>query len=182
MDFKSGLFLFYIVLFAPYFEKMISCDLQRFLTESVLAKHMIAYITAFFVIILAESEKEKNDATMLDYLKTTTYIYLLFVLSTKAKAIFIFPVIILLVLDQVLKTYTDVEIKKKIDEKGANTNQLEEQENIYETARTYISYTIYALIIGGFISYYFRQRAEFGNSFSTYMFMVGTFKCKGLVE
>jgi Ca2+/Na+ antiporter len=186
MEFTAGLFLFYIILVAKYFDKMLSCDFQRFMETNILAKHVLAFISAFYVIVITETDKENTDKTMFDYFVTTLSIYLIFLLSTKAKAQYVFPMLLLLLIDQLLKVYVDTKENKAKKEKeqglpqeyqGENKNNLTEID-IISIIRKILGYSIIILIIVGFFSYYFRQRAEFGESFSTSKFILGTFKCK----
>jgi Ca2+/Na+ antiporter len=178
MEYTAGLFLFYIILVAKYFDKMLSCDFQRFMETNILAKHAVAFITAFYVIVLTETDKEDGDKSMVDYFLTTLIIYGIFVLSTKAKAQFVFPMLLLLVLDQILKVYMEMREKKekKANKKGEDSSEL--STSTLETVRMLLGYGIGGFITVGFLSYYFRQRAEFGANFSTSKFILGTFKCK----
>jgi Ca2+/Na+ antiporter len=178
MEYTAGLFLFYIILVAKYFDKMLSCDFQRFMETNIVAKHVVAFISAFYVIVLTETEKEDSDKSMIDYFLTTLIIYGIFVLSTKAKAQFVFPMLLLLLLDQILKVYMETREKKekKANKKGEDPSEL--STSTLETVRMLLGYGIGGFITVGFLSYYFRQRAEFGANFSTSKFILGTFKCK----
>jgi hypothetical protein len=178
MEYTAGLFLFYIILVAKYFDKMLSCDFQRFMETNILAKHAVAFISAFYVIVLTETDKEDSDKSMWDYFMTTLVIYGIFLLSTKAKAQFVFPMLLLLLVDQLLKVYMDIREKKA---KKANKKEEDKSElstSTLETVRSLLGYGIFGFITVGFLSYYFRQRADFGANFSTSKFLLGTFKCK----
>ena len=170
--------MFYIILVAKYFDKMLSCDFQRFMETNILAKHAIAFISAFYVIVLTETDKEDSDKSMLDYFLTTLVIYGIFVLSTKAKAQFVFPMLLLLLVDQLLKVYMDIREKKAKKENKKEDNNSELSTSTLETIRSLLGYGIMGFITVGFLSYYFRQRAEFGANFSTSKFLLGTSKCK----
>jgi len=178
MEYTAGLFLFYIILVAKYFDKMLSCDFQRFMETNILAKHAVAFISAFYVIVLTETDKEDNDKSMFDYFITTLVIYGIFVLSTKAKAQFVFPMLILLLVDQLLKVYMDIRDKKAKKENKKEEDPSELSTSTLETIRLVLGYGIMGFITVGFLSYYFRQRADFGANFSTSKFLLGTFKCK----
>ena len=157
---------------------MLSCDFQRFMETNILAKHAVAFISAFYVIVLTETDKEDNDKSMLDYFLTTLVIYGIFVLSTKAKAQFVFPMLILLLVDQLLKVYMDMSEKKTKKENKKEEDKGELSTSSLETIRLLLGYGIMGFITVGFLSYYFRQRSEFGANFSTSKFILGTFKCK----
>jgi len=175
IEYKSGLFLFYIVIMAHYFEKMISCDLQRFMDQHILPRHILAFMTAFFTIVLTEYGNDENDVkTLFDYFKTTVVIYFLFLFSTKTKAQFVFPMLLLLLLDQILKVYTNTLEKAK--QKTQVTNN-DANIDFFNKIRSVLSYIIVGIIGVGSVSYLLRQYNEFGNNFSFMTFMLGTFKC-----
>jgi hypothetical protein len=145
---------------------------------NILAKHAVAFISAFYVIVLTETDKEDSDKSMWDYFLTTLVIYGIFVLSTKAKAQFVFPMLLLLLVDQLLKVYMDIKEKKekKVNKKEEDPSEL--STSTLETIRLLLGYGVMGFITVGFLSYYFRQRSEFGANFSTSKFLLGTFKCK----
>jgi hypothetical protein len=94
--------------------------------------------------------------------------------------------LLLLLIDQLLKVYVDTKENKAKKEKEQGISQDYKEENktalteidIISIIRKILGYSIIILIIVGFFSYYFRQRAEFGENFSTSKFILGTFKCK----
>jgi hypothetical protein len=61
MDYKNALMVFYVIMVAPYFEKFFSCDLQRLLTNNMLAKHITAILSVFFVITLVSEDSDKDS-------------------------------------------------------------------------------------------------------------------------
>jgi hypothetical protein len=166
---------------AKYFEGMLSCDFQRFMRTSLLARHFLAFISAFYAIVLTETDKETNPKTLWDYFLITLTIYAIFIISTKAKAQFIFPMFALLLIDQLIKVY--LETRENASKKAETQVTAKEKSSFdipvetLESLRNVLGWGIGAFITAGAVSYYFRQLAEFGDEFSTYKFIVGTFKC-----
>jgi len=180
LDFKAGLFLFFIVVMGGYFEKSLNCDLQRFMSNSIIGKHILAILTAFFTIVLTGyGDDDDNPPSLWDYFKTTMLIYVIYIFSTKSKAIFVFPMLIILAIDQILNVYTTQLQKrnKKASKQQVDTNN--ESITTIDSVRSLLSYSIISLIGVGCISYYIRQRMEFGQNFSTQKFFLGTFHCEG---
>lgn len=170
MEFVPALSLLYLIIMVKYFDPMISCDVQRFFTENILAKHVLAFVAIFFLVVLAENPADRDpNATIWDYVINTAQIYGLFVLSTKGKAMFAIPVLIFIAVDRFAKLYIDIESKKS----GTETMV----DNL-KTARGYFKYIIFGIIGAGAASYFMRQREMFGSRFSVTKFFVGTFKCK----
>ena len=177
LEYKSGLFLFYVVIMSKYFEDMISCDLQRYMERSIIPRHIIAFMTAFFTIILTEyGNDEDNTTTLFDYLKTTFVIYFLFLFSTKAKAEFVFPMLFLLLGDQILKIYNSI-LEKKVKNAKSTESDLKQTIDTITYVRNILSYVILGIIGVGSLSYLIRQYTEFGSNFSFSKFLLGTFKC-----
>jgi hypothetical protein len=85
----------------------------------------------------------------------TIILYILFILLSKSKWYFSFVVILLLILDQsiAIQNKYKLNINKKIDE--TNTNLI----------RKIIRYSIFIIIIIGFLSYLIRQYNEFQGNF-----------------
>jgi hypothetical protein len=180
-EYKSGLFAFYIIILSNYFHDILSCDLQRFMIskDSIVARHIIIFMTAFFAITLTEYGKDDNDSdtSLLNYFLTTITVYVIFVFSSKAKAEYVFPMLIILMLDQILKLYTNIiEKKSKVAEsdKKVQIDQIARVRNI-------LTYLIIGIIVLGTFVYFFRQNTEFGKNFSIVTFFLGTFKCKGVL-
>jgi hypothetical protein len=136
-------------------------------------------MTAFFAITLTEYGKDDNesDTSLLNYFLTTITVYVIFVFSSKAKAEYVFPMLIILMLDQILKLYSNiVEKKSKVAEsdKKVQIDQIARVRNI-------LTYLIIGIIGLGTFVYFFRQNTEFGKNFSIVTFFLGTFKCKGVL-
>jgi len=177
LEYKSGLFLFYVVIMSKYFEDMISCDLQRYMERSIIPRHIIAFMTAFFTIVLTEyGNDETNTTTLFDYLKTTFVIYFLFLFSTKAKAEFVFPMLFLLLGDQILKVYNSI-LEKKAKKSESTGGDVKQTIDTITYVRNVLSYIILGIIGVGSFSYFIRQYSEFGSNFSFSKFILGTFKC-----
>ena len=121
---------------------------------NIIAKHVLAFISAFYVIVITETDKENTDKTMFDYFVTTLSIYLIFLLSTKAKAQYVFPMLLLLLIYQLLKVYVDTKENKEKKEKEKGTSQDYKEENktalteidIISIIRQILGYSIILLI------------------------------------
>jgi hypothetical protein len=97
---------------ARFFENFFSCDLQRLFMYNVAAKHVIAFISAFFLITLVD-QNASNAKNIGELFATTFKIYALYIMSTKAKAYFVLPMIIVLFVDQILKIQIDIMERKE---------------------------------------------------------------------
>jgi len=180
LDITNSLMVFYIIMTAGFFGNFFSCDLQRLFTNNIMSKHILAFISAFFVITLVDQNKKRSIPEML---KFTMIIYVIYILSTKAKALFVLPMLIILFIDQLIKTQLDIlKEQQNSDKKEQFQSDPIWYENIpfLEEQRTYLSYIIIGLIVLGVTHYYVRARLEFGDEFDHAKFFLGTKQCANL--
>jgi len=180
MEFTNALLIFYIIMVANFFENFFSCDLQRLFRSNIVAKHVLAIISAFFLITIVE---EKGANSLWDMFKTTLYIYALYILSTKSKAMFVLPMLVLLFIDQVIKIQIDIYDKKVNDEAKANAEAKEgfvgeaQQIEKLQKMRVALKNVIILIIVAGAVHYFIRAKRQFGKGFSYVKFFAGTVKC-----
>ena len=174
---SDSLMLFYIIMVASYFTNFLSCDLQRLFTNNLLAKHIIAFISAFFLITLVE---DANVESLPEMLKLTVIIYAVYILSTKTKAFIILPVLMVLFIDQMIKVQVDIlEREEKENKIPSDSSKLPFYKNreFLSKIREYVAYGIVGTIAIGVIHYYIRAKKEFGSDFDHYKFFLGTKEC-----
>jgi hypothetical protein len=175
MDLKDALLLLYIIMVASYMEPLFSCDLQRLFTQSILAKHCLAFISAFFLVTLVSDNEAQS---LFELMRTTLAIYVLYLLSTKAKAYFVLPMLIALFADQIMRVQIQV-----IDKREREARALPGDASLralLDRTRGWLTWVIVGLIVTGTIHYYLRARADFGDRFSNVVFLVGTKRCQGM--
>ena len=177
MDYKGALMIFYVIMFAPYFEKFFSCDLQRLLTHNILAKHVVAFVSVFFVVALVtgdaggEEVPSSSRRTLSEYAWSTAVIYVIYIATTKAKMTFVLPMLMLLVVDRVLDVYA----KNDLSRPSAG-----HQRATVATVRRVLSFAIAALIAAGLLHYLIRARMEHGADFRWVTFFAGSYSCRGI--
>jgi hypothetical protein len=162
-DTKTALSGLYLWLLFGYLSTMVSCDLQRWMKDSLLFRHFVGIIAFFFLFTVLDTSNKAPIGAL--WIKTF-FIYAIFLMMVKSKWYFAVPVLLLLVGDQSLRAHADYIGKDGKDKK------LVDQIEIY---RQMINKLIIALVVGGFFHYMFRQWNEFGDqfSFSTFLFSYG---------
>jgi len=162
-DTKTALSGLYLWLLFGYLSTMVSCDLQRWMKDSLLFRHFVGVIAFFFLFTVLDTS---NKATIGSLWIKTFFVYAIFLMMVKSKWYFAIPVILLLVGDQSLKVHSDY-----LEKEGKDKKEIEQ----IDSYRQMINKLIIALIIGGFFHYMFRQWNEFGDkfSFSTFLFSYG---------
>jgi len=166
-DTKTALSGLYLWLLFGFLSTMVSCDLQRWMRDSLPFRHLVGIIAFFFLFTILDSG---NKAPVIALWVKTLFIYGMFLMMVKSKWYFSIPVLITLVIDQSVKTHTEYLNKHSDKHPGAE----EEIKNL-DYARKILNYVIIALVIVGFGHYMLRQMAEFGDDFNmvTFLFSYG---------
>jgi len=162
-DTKTALSGLYLWLLFGYLSTMVSCDLQRWMKDSLLFRHFVGIIAFFFLFTLTDTSNKVPIGAL--WLKTF-FIYGIFLMMVKSKWYFSVPVIGILVLDQSLKAQSDF-----LDKTKGSKQTIEQINNLRQTLNS----VIIAMVVCGFFHYMFRQWNEFGDqfSFSTFLFSYG---------
>jgi hypothetical protein len=83
----SGMFLWIVFSFLA---SLINCDIQRMMRQNPLLIHMFGFTAFFFLFTLIDANNKTSLKTV--WFKTF-FVYLLFVMMTKAKWYFVLPVL-----------------------------------------------------------------------------------------
>jgi len=144
---------------------MVSCDMQRWMQDSILFRHFVGVVAFFFLFTIIDN----NNTSPIYYIwMKTLIVYFIFLLMVKSKWYFSLPVFIILIIDQSLLSQTNY-LKKQ--------NPNDPQINTINQVRNILYIVILCLIGIGFIHYFFRQRKEFGSEFS-FTKLLFTSSCK----
>jgi len=164
-DTKTAMSALYLWLLFGFLSTMVSCDFQRWMKDNIIMRHFIGIIAFFFLFTILD--KTNKSSIGIIWLKTFI-VYAVFLLMVKSKWYFSLPVIVLLIIDQSLKSqYLYLEQTNKNDTTLPSITKW----------RNNLSYIIYGVIIIGFVSYGVRQFEEFGDDFS-FVKLLFHFNCK----
>ncbi len=165
----SGMFLWVIF---GYMTALMNCDIQRLLRNNPWCLHL-AGVTAFFFLFTVIDDNNKGNISTVWF--KTVFIYMLFVLMTKAKWYFVMPVLGLLLLDQTLKK--DVAIKAAAGE-AKDGGDIEARMSRQRKVTRFVNVAIIVLILLGTVHYMILQKIEYRERFSFYKFFVAVKECK----
>jgi hypothetical protein len=159
-DSRTAITGLYIGLLFGFLSTLLSCDIKRFINNSVYFRHFIGLIS-FFLLFTITDKNNKNELSILSIWVNTILVYGLFIMMTKSKWYFSVPALLLIVIDQSYKFQIEfIHEKKEDNEKNIETIKK------YEKERNFIDITILIIIVTGFIHYALRQYKEFGSKFS----------------
>jgi len=168
-DETSNLATLFVWLIFGYLSLMLNCDLQRFLKESDIIRHIMGYL-AFY--LLFTSLDSNNTQSVSKTLLKTFIVYTLFILATKANWPYLLVNIILLLTDQMIKNHIIYLEKKCVDDNNCKIPK------IYYKIRQILFWVILIIIFIGFIHYTYNKINEFGDNFSIYDLIITHGNCK----
>lgn len=156
-DSKMALTTLYLWLLFGFLSSMVSCDMQRWMRDSQLFRHVTGIIAFFFLFTVLD---QKNKRPVSYIWGKTLFVYFLFILMIKSKWQFSLPVLGLLLIDQSIRIQVEYLEKKEeeTDKKNADIQW-------WNKIRSILTVVIGILIVAGVIHYAMRQRKEFGKDF-----------------
>jgi uncharacterized membrane protein YbjE (DUF340 family) len=162
IDTLKCIFLLFLVVSGNFIGELLGCKTRQIFTNNIYIKHTILIFLIYFTIDLTE---EKNEHPI-ELMKKTFIIWLLFVIGTKTHYKFTFLIIILLFSLYMIDEY-ELHLKDK---------KIKYDKDLFEKYKSYVQYSIFAVLISGFFVYLFKQKRD-KKDFSYFKFIFGTTKC-----
>jgi hypothetical protein len=166
---SASLFILYLVIASNFLPQTFSCRLQELMKTSMVAKHLFAFLTLLFFVVLSNA---KESITPGNIALISLGIYLWFIMSTRIHLSVWIGLIILLGTIYLLQLF-ETNLKEKKQSSNATTI-----ENIQLTKKI-LTYLSLIITVMGFIVYLGEKKLEYGNDFSIVTFILGNPKCKG---
>jgi len=163
-----SIFLFYLLIFCNYTKELIGCKLNYYLSTNMYAKHLVAFLLLYFLIIVVDSDNIEN--TYLYNIGISFLIYILFIITTRIPYYIIILILILLIILYIIN-----KLKKKEQDKNLETNN---EVNKYFYMELSLIFIIMILMSIGFIYYGLEKYCEYGKKFSILTFILGNTTCK----
>jgi len=177
------IFLIFVVISSGYLTGILSCQMQNFLGNITLGKHILGIIMIFVFIMLEggwsfnqeENDMADNDwssGNAFDSLIIGTLIYIIFIVSSKSRLIYnitFFIIVFILYITNTQRSYYYV--RKLITDETNN--------KIITYEKWILGLSIIILIIG-FIDYIIYQKQNYKSKFSWYIFLMGVNECTKL--
>ncbi len=164
-NFINPLFLLFLTISGNFLAQLFPCQVQELFTTSIFHKHILAFFTLFFAIVLASDST--NNLTLL--FRKTILLYLLFVLITRMDKNFFLLFLFILAAKYLLE--------KEIDNLPKDTP--EKTLNKYSQLNKLLQYSLIIIGIAGFVIYLGEKKYEYGKDFDFNTFIFGKTVCKG---
>lgn len=164
-----NIFVLFLIIAANYLGELFPCRVQNLLESNIYLKHIIAFLTLSFFVILTDttSNYKSNEIFSISF---TLYI-LFIILARNNKVFFLINLVILAILYVMKLQLTDYE--KNVDEKSNDI--FYERLLILEKVLTLI---FFVLLICGFLIYMGEKKIEYKNKFNFITFFFGKPSCK----
>lgn len=182
----SGLFFLYFILLRKGCSELVSCQVQKFVSDSLIFQHLFLFFSIFMLIFImnkssfkyydtglvtSKNDKKLTFSLLADYLKYTVVIYVLFILVSKSDSPYIGIVFLLVSLIIFANIIEDVFIQEEESE-----NRLKKIDLMTKIKKgLYVIFAIFLLL--GTFKYYQRQSIEHKKKWSWITFFLG--KCTG---
>ncbi len=158
-------FAFYLLVACNYVKEIFGCNLQTILDTNMYAKHTIAFLLLFFLVVIINPDYA--DTGIVKKIMLSVGIYIWFLITTRTPFYIMIPVLILLIGSYIAS------ISKKRNESEKNEKDAEYASKWQDG----LAYTALGLSILGFIIYVFEKKREYTNQFSWLKFFSGNIHC-----
>lgn len=161
----QAFFAIYLIIACNFIGELFGCKLRQLLTDNMLVKHFIGYLTLLFFAVLTNTNENTTTKDVIIASLISFILYIWFVLTTKTH-LYVMIVIITLVFIMYVITI-------------AKNNEINDQQIDKYDIINYIILSVTVLItIGGVYSYMILKMKERGKSFNYYTFFIGKPKCR----
>jgi|LakMenE01Jun11ns_1017448.scaffolds.fasta_scaffold9230093_1 hypothetical protein len=164
-NFINPLLLLFLTISGNFLAPLFPCQVQELFTTSIFHKHILAFFTLFFAIVLANNEI--NNLKLL--FRKTILLYLLFILITRMDKNFFLLFLFILAAKYLLEKQIE-DLSKEIPEEVLNN---------YNKMNKMLQYTLIIIGIIGFLIYLGEKKYEYGADFDFTTFIFGKTICKG---
>lgn len=162
----ASVIAFYFVVGCNFIPEIIGCRLQTLLRENMIAKHILAILLLFFLIIVVNPKNV--DQNLMKNILITLIVYIWFLFTTRSPLIITLISIILFIILYILNSKKDRLILSNEKDKIKFINSVQ-----------YIIIVFLVIIsIVGIIIYTLEKRKEYGKDFNLLKFIIGNKNCK----
>lgn len=177
------IFVIYAVITSGYIQEVLSCQMRSFLQTMYYPRHLFGILLVFIFIMMEggwawdtqENEAQPNDwssGNVLDTMSIALIIYIIFLLSSKSKLLPNVAFFVLMFALYCINTQRNYWKARDIISEETNNTVLNVEIGMFVVSMI--------VLLSGFGEYIFYQRAEYGDKFSWYTFLLGSKKCASL--
>lgn len=158
-------FAFYMLVFFNFLAEIVGCRVQNILRESMLAKHMLAFLLLLFLVIMVDPGQA--DKKILQNILLAATVYAWFFVTTRTPLYITVITLVLLMGAYVAHASHKAYVKTDAAKSDAA-----------KSWRNRLSFVVLVISIFGFLVYMYEKKAEYGDNFSYLKFFTGTNHCR----
>lgn len=170
-----SIFILILIISASFITELFPCKVREILTNNIYIKHLFAFLTMIFFVVLSSPIKDTN---ILNIILKSFLVYIIFIFTTKTHHLFFITIIILLGLLYIL-----IIKKSEVNDNINNEkNELEKKKLInlldnINLINNIIFIVTIILIIIGFLIYYGKKKYQYKKDFNFIIFLFGKPDC-----
>lgn len=162
----SALCLLYLLISCNFLAELFGCRLQALLRNSMIAKHLVGFLTLLFFAVLVDPSMGKWSASQM--MLSAVCLYAWFILTTRTHISFMPVIFGLLLVVYVLNIY-----KTKTEDNEENRNKIKK----LTLAQTVLSGIAIAITLIGVAIYFRLKQIEKKSAFRVFDFVLGNAAC-----
>lgn len=164
-----AIFVFILIVSGNYLGELFPCRVQRILSDSMLMKHLLGYLTLIFFVVLTIPELQNSP----QFIKTTLIVYFSFLLLAKTYYKIWFVIFTIVGIVYLIDMY-----KTSIEKNEKDNVNKDKQTHIINIIQYILVIIIIIFTIIGFLTYMGNKKIEYKKSFNYLTFFFGKPKCR----
>lgn len=152
------------MLSSNFLASLFGCRVQEAFRNNMWLKHLLGFMTLFLFVVVIDSKSKWGDSPQKQIIYSLLF-YVIFVITTRMDYKWWTVFIIGICLIYILQVFKDHE-----------KTQEDEREK-YQKYQSYLIYIAVFVMLIGFIIYYGRKKAEYGDEFKHLTFFLGKPNC-----
>jgi hypothetical protein len=159
------IFLLLMNISANYTGELFPCSIRALLNSNIYLKHIVAWLTLLFFVVLDKIDTDNNSITFLNMSITTSIMYFVFIILSKCDFYFFIAATGILALCYLLRLQ-----RIHITSNTQTETSQEELEQI-DYAMRLLAILLGFILVLGFLLYMGAKKIEFGRKFNYLKFM-----------
>ena len=167
-------FVLFLIIASNYIGELFPCKVQDILASNVYLKHVVAFLTMLFFVVLSDPSLNLKLEELL-YNSLKMYIVFLFLINCN-KTFFIFA-LFLLGLCYILHLKKN-DLKKNVED-DQNNEEVKNKLELFTKINNITIYLLFIVLIVGLIIYMGEKKIEYQDTFNYVTFIFGKPSCRG---
>ena len=165
-----AIFIFFLIISSNYLGELFPCKIQKVMTENIYVKHIFAFLTLVFFVVLVDPLKSQ---TLNGTLGTSVFLYVVFLLLINTNVVFFLLSMGCLAIMYLLK----IKQNEPVSTPGVSVDIVPPQWMDQTYSALQLTFAISTMV--GFLVYMGEKKIEYKNKFRYLTFIFGKPSCRG---